>query len=400
MSYYLEDNIYDDENVNVNEGYIQYEEDVNTKIINNFDIDSVNVNYNKNVNNPKNPLNINILYNYYDATTNEERIENFKNLMNEHKMDNQLYLESGKYRINRKLKDNFLRKAEKYYGNDVSETLKLLIQMTTYVTFDEFYESLCNCVCSFLEKIENSPYILLYMGREDKSNFWVMELAFDIIINNYPEKMPYDILRNYDDVEYIYGKNPKNLKYVIFDDCSYSGIQLDGNMFMEFKNIKNIYNFYVIVPYISETAFDLISYSNGENYTENNLIYRYKILNISKILRQKGYDSEFIYDFLQNLLVYINDFNVGPDKKSGEYSDIEWNDKVDNIPIYFDHKIADSVSSYPKLYSFGITYDKYKHFYIYNWLIVNCINSLRECPPKVYKNRTKYIDFDYEKHFL
>lgn len=395
---------YDEENIEENyREYIQDEKDVDTYIINNLDKKTTAAGasqFKTDVNNPINPTNIAILqYHYNNDLT---RYQRFIDLMKKHKSNNQLYIPSGKYKINRKLKDHFLMDAERYYGKQVSDTLRLIIEMTTYVTFDDFYQSLGKCVESFLKKIGNSPYIFLYLGREDKSNFWVTQLALDYIINKYPQNLPYDILRNYKDVEYVYGEDASKFKYVAFDDCSYSGLQLSDHIEYELDNNPNKNNLYVIVPYISGAAYKIISEADsiGEEYTKNNLIYEYKILKISEILKNQGYSKEFIDNFFKNLLVYLNDFDIGPDKESAEYEDEDWNHNVDNVPIYFDHKIADSVSTYPKLYSFGIIYDKNDHVYVYHWLIKNCINSLNECPPKIYKNREKYIDFDAEKRFF
>lgn len=392
---------YDEEPIDNFEQYIQPENEVDTNITNNVDKKTTAFYkkiYEQDINNPKNPKNITILYNYYNRVL--DRVQEFTNIVNIHKNNNQLFPISGIYKINKELKEKFLKDVNKYYGKQVSETLRLLIDMTTYVTFDEFYDSLKKCIDIFLDKIGNNSYVMLYLGREDKSNFWVTELALDYIINNYPEKMPADILRNYKDIEYLFREEAGDVKYVAFDDCSYSGLQLSDHIEKELTDNPNRDNFYVIVPYISNSAYKLILDMNGIEYTTNNVIFNNKILKISEILNINGYDDKFIYDFIQNLLIYVNDFEIGPDKGSAEYEDEDFNANIDNVPIYFDHKIADSVSTYPKIYSFGIIYDKDKHVYIYDWLIKKCINSLNECPPKIYKNREKYIDFDNLKKFF
>jgi len=371
-------------NTDNNKQYIQKEGDINIEnIANTYDY------YNTNDLNMDIKKNENIIKKFYDMTDRNTRLQRLVDLIDTHKKLNQFHPHDGKYKISNKLKTNFLNYITKYYGDEINESLSLLLDITSYITFKQFYKSLKKCVKTFLERIGDEPYIMLYIGNEDKSNFWVMQLAFDYILKKFPQKLPFDIVRKFQNAQYIYGNRAYDFIYVNFDDCVYSGEQLSVNIQYEYAKTNPLKSF-VIVPYVSENGYTKIKLKFLKlGIPFENLIFNYKVLTIRQVLISKGYDKDYIVSFFNNLITYLNDYDIGP--TAGMY-DIDYIEST--FPIYFDHKIADYISTYPKLYTYGIIYDKDARLYIYNWLIKNCVGTLTECPPKVYKNRQKYIDFN------
>jgi len=172
-----------------------------------------------------------------------------------------------------------------------------------------------------------------------KSNLWTFLLAW-----KYLKIKPYDIILNFNMAVRLHYPNIKD--YLIVDDCSYSGMQLvdsvlknvasellfhskDGYQIVDdwqtmYEPIQQkICNIHLLIPYVSTIA--LAKINNFQTLSGMNIITY-----ISKIIRPYGEIFNFIV--LNKIREMYNKFIQYPD-----FSRL--------VPIYFQHKIADSVST-------------------------------------------------------
>ena len=316
----------------------------------------------------------------------------------------------------------------------------MLIDPVVHVPLSEFKRNLIHSVNKFNDYIKSNNikkyYIVigankLYGTNQQnyldigKSNFWTLLLALPYLIIK-----PYDILLNLSQaIEFsIFEKLKKKEKifdFVFFDDCSYSGSQLfqnviDFNLLQKYYlnamitnskiekiNINNLnkkenklikvhnqkpnIHIHVIIPYISlpakDLAFDIQTKRNIGIHLYNNYFI-------------KSYND--FYKFDEILLNQLED----------TYSLDGYNKNL--IPLYFDHKMPDGVSTIDYILLSGIVSNysdskkdnkKLKKKFVQ--FINNCIypsnklmnpNELKKwghntlCPVSPYKEAKRFIE--------
>ncbi len=211
-----------------------------------------------------------------------------------------------------------------------------LINNTHYVTFDELFQDIKNCVIQIYQDLDLKRDIYLFVMIDDKSSFY-----FFAIIALYFIK-----LLGYKEPMITYGL-PENCQILVIDDASYTGGQI-SNIFQDSffdKNENGIKNKNSQIFYglscISKPALTRLNYLKKEQ--EINLkIYPQKIF---KSLKRLG-KTEFL-----DLTFYFSPFLNG------------WTE----ISLYFDHKIADPVSTFMKTLNYGPILPK-KLYYNYTEL--------------------------------
>ena len=348
-----------------------------------------------------------------------------------------LFDQNKNYNINKKL----LQKWINSHKTDEDKFIaKMLIDPVVHVSLEEFKINLIHSVNKFNDYIKSNNikkyYIVIgannVVGTNQqnyldigKSNFWTILLALPYLIIK-----PYDILLNLNQaIEFsIFDKLKKEKivsDFVFFDDCSYSGSQLfrnviDFNLLQKYYlnaitnnseiekiNINNLdkknnklikvhnekpnIHIHVIIPYISlvakDLAFDIQTKRNiGIHLYNNYFIKSYKdFYKFDEILLNQLEDNYTLYGFNKNL-----------------------------IPLYFDHKMPDGVSTIDYILLSGIVSNysdskkdnkKLKKKFVQ--FINNCIypsnklmnplkfkkwgyNSL--CPVSPYKEAKKFIE--------
>jgi hypothetical protein len=118
------------------------------------------------------------------------------------------------------------------------------------------------------------------------------------------------------------------------DDCSYTGNQLSIDILNKFFNQNNTIkkaNNRILVAYISDQAKNTIEIflKNKINFEILGYNIIYPLSNYLDVKQQKDFNDKYI-------LYYV---------KSND--DVKYCDKY---PIYFDHKIADFLSTFPEIY--------------------------------------------------
>lgn len=316
-----------------------------------------------------------------------------------------------KYCFNEKLVNDFLNLSTKYYNREISEALRYVIMNTKYVNFYEFSLSIILTFLRFNLKNKFDNLILLYLTNEDKSNFYVLELFLHLIdkleLLYFKNKIK-DILATFEDFNYVYNKEKDNIfeknKIVVFDDCLYTGLQfyeyMKNNLNLELDfHLKIRDNINLLTCYMSKLSYD--TYNGVELdtilltkfYEKFDKVQLYcKNINVGFLIENYIYDKNY-KKYINNLLIYLKSI-------SKAYSNYNiYLSKINEFlytytPIYFDHKIADIVSTYISIYRYGMLLNNENEIEI-NSIIEDCKGrESKECPPKIYKDRKLYIEFN------
>jgi hypothetical protein len=224
-----------------------------------------------------------------------------------------------------------------------------IIKNVRYISFKKFYDELIAQVKRFKEQIRGKKYILVIgVGSASganianfdiyKSNFWCMMLIWEYL-------KPYDIIFNLNTAIRLYYPNIKD--YIVIDDASYSGYQLVENIIKlsstellyddkdayisDDTTNKTIYrpvqekyfNVHLIVPFFSEPAMRRL---NNIDISTGIRVIKY----ISYIIKPFG--SIMDMDDITKIEKMYMEHN-----KNMSFRDL--------IPIYFEHKIADDIST-------------------------------------------------------
>lgn len=252
--------------------------------------------------------------------------------------------------------------------------LQKLFDNTKYISYRTFKFVLYNNFKEFIYycKIKNIKKISLYLDNIDynnitlKSNFWVSQHFYQYVKKN-NINIKINIIYNKYDIKYL---DPEEL-ILILDDCVYTGKQLISVLKNDINQGVKL-NIYIIIAFITKDAIEKIK--NTDKYYRNNII-------LSKN-----------HTFINNFYSYLTE----EEQLLASSLNIE-----NKYPIYFDHKLADTVSTYTAIYS-GKVINKNKYINV----ITNCehIKYIDEyepkCPISSYKFDNSHIDIykDYIKY--
>lgn len=239
-----------------------------------------------------------------------------------------------------------------------------IIEIYKYVNFDDYMKQINNVCDEIKEFLKNNyeKYEKIYfisVMRIEKSNTWIMFLFLyclkDFINEHSNIKEKIKIISNEHMVE-------TNCLGLLFDDMSYSGKQISNH----YTNKNN--NIYLTMPYISETALDLLKKKSFNTLYWNNMIIIPKLSYLFKNDNTNFWNYEDFNDKdVKKLFKDIKD--ASETKKKELYSKLFEKFCMINkrkqifydgfqceetlIPIYFDHKIADYISTFQKLLNFS-----------------------------------------------
>jgi hypothetical protein len=357
---------------------------------------------------------------------------------------------NGKHTLNKSAFDNIEKRIRKYNADETEQNtfilfLKYLKDTIRYVTFGEYFNKLKEICQNIKTQIIDDPsYTTIILCAQDqisKSNLWVLLLCLYyldddiekcILKNKKKIYVTSDIGSAYKYCASNYEKNNRDDKvaFLFFDDMSYSGTQIKSSL--PKKNMVDNIKVFLAVSFVSDTAiqnisseckfelFDnteivesnkeqlnkwitnnkdkiistlfpgLLERNSNQNNNENS-----KILELFKeciytifcnesagdeeiIMLISKIESERIKSIKKNILLSIANIQKTKTIAFMCYSSI--------IPIYFDHKVADAVSTFQKFLRFGSypTDNDDKNTCIYESIINNCtpiteeIKSVRE----------------------
>jgi hypothetical protein len=198
------------------------------------------------------------------------------------------------------------------------------IMKTQYIPYNLFVKTLRACFTEIVAKVKNTT-LQFYLPKDDKdyfhkSGYWILQH-----IKTFVNSKKYDFIV-IDDIRKINTSIP----IIIADDASYSGTQLTS--YIESFVGMNC-DIYILVPFISNTAIDVITQGFHE-FNINGDIY---FANKSNIIMKPIYES-MEEKKVEQLFAYYT--------KDGQ--------NIREYPYYFDHKVADNYSSFPLIYTYGV----------------------------------------------
>ena len=248
---------------------------------------------------------------------------------------------------------------------------KQLLEKTTHITFKHLINSIKKTIKKFEDQI-NGEKFYLYLPItvdntpiENKSNYWMSKI-FYLLMNTKPIEIITSFQELTDEMKDI----------IVCDDAIYSGLQM-YYIFTKLQNYnipKDKHTFHILCPFISQVGINIL---NSNEKFNKNFYYDEILIPFREYVGVNNTDTEFKRK-VQML------FSQPLDK--------------DAYPYYFDHRVADGMSSFPQLYELGkVCKDtpQYKCIYL-NSLLENCTHTnlpvgtnplefMQKCPPIPYR---------------
>jgi hypothetical protein len=229
-----------------------------------------------------------------------------------------------------------------------------------HVPYSQFYDSL---VKGALE-IDEARVILVINGAMTKSSTWVALLVWPFINDKVV-----DIIRP----EQMTTNIPDNHVYVYVDDAVYSGKQFEEAIPKDFEG-----TIYLLASAISK------SYPTEKRLFQD--------------MRERGVEVDIPTNSIRFLDIYQYAYDLDPgyakpweERMQDNYDKFQFNHT--KHAIYFDHKLADAVSTMQKLLALGV--DDIDEEYHFHPLITNCKPAdYRFHDKRIVKSHEKVNDFD------
>jgi hypothetical protein len=256
-----------------------------------------------------------------------------------------------KFKLSNLLKDNFVAYPldHSFNKNAVNKFLRAcdaevrdicykLILNTEHISFELFLNKINECIYELLVYyINQNPKItkytrplIIYNSNYKlfgKSNYWIYTYIVQFIKYITNDNVRLELWNGFDDIGLV-----KNDFIVMIDDCIYSGSQMGGDI-MSLYNPKNIkINLYLLVPFISEVGEKRVI----SDFKHNSYLYKSR----SKLIFAKNVHKPKIIDnvLTEKEFIIFNDYYKAFIYLKGKSL------------IYFDHKLADVVSTITPFY--------------------------------------------------
>jgi len=201
------------------------------------------------------------------------------------------------------------------------------ILKTVYINHNQFLKTYRVAIKEMLEILKtNVLQFFISIDDINKSSYWIIQILKKYINNKkYTIKIINDIK-----------KLDESLPVIIADDASYSGTQMANTIEDNFQYTK--FDIFILIPFMSNTAIDTIKKSYSDNLNEGSIMFLDKSIYIMKPIYELMSKEK-----IEKLFLYYGD--------NPKY--------IREYPIYFDHKVADSYSSFPLIYTYGIIPNDY-----------------------------------------
>ncbi len=285
------------------------------------------------------------LYSYhYGLEYNKRRLDDFNKIYKvlknhlEPKMKTKINQEKIKEYIN-------------LYKPENTEFIKKILNHICHINHDKFCSDTFEQVQILNENLKNKKYIFILgvnnqTGSSNsnfniyKSNLWMFMLIYDKLINK-----PIDILLNVKIAIQLYGDT---VDYLLVDDCSYSGTQMvDQVLYADSSETLYKYpNSYLIKDDVSnKTLFKPVKNHNIKihlfiPYLSFEAWFKIQRLKLITCLNIITYEKYILNEYKS--LLAENDSITLRNLYLKFYNDI---DPLNLIPVFFDHKIADAIST-------------------------------------------------------
>jgi hypothetical protein len=257
---------------------------------------------------------------------------------------------------------NYKRATQWIHSQCDRESVKFaaaIIDHTIHISFGEFVHNLnnsCSALVSHIKKSKIVRPILIIPFDTTKSNFWVSLLIWPQI-----EGILFDILPDITTAYNKYGADKESITCIVPDDCSYTGHQLSTYTHLDPARIK-LPSKFSTAPEPSHTSKKWLDWSTAR---------RKKTMEFETTIKRSDFSISLIVPFMSTLsrdsvldhpfiLISrsasifqifrnhhdVHDINTGIMR---EFNDtFQFHNDVSSI--YFDHKIADQLSTFNKVY--------------------------------------------------
>lgn len=216
---------------------------------------------------------------------------------------------------------------------ETKKTVRILLNNTTHITYDIFLEQIQKHVPYLLEHVPDNRPIFVYIDVRDridndyfynKSNYWLFMLLKSFLPPN-------------QDISVIKSLNSSKIKdndiILFIDDCIYSGIQMSNSI----RNLENVDNkslkFMIYVPYVSKAGIELVK----QAFIDNEQLKSCELFELEDYKMITPFGCFITENQAMELAKY--------------YIHLKVDDILNAYPIYFDHKVAKHVSSFPNIYA-------------------------------------------------
>lgn len=260
---------------------------------------------------------------------------------------------SGTKRIDTNSSEDWINSQKTQLKKDVA---KFFIENTIYVSFNEYFDSIGNLVLTNYERIvDGARQIIVCSGLRTKSQYMTTVIAL-YFIKKFGFREPDTYVTS---ISFENTQDP----ILIFDDMSYSGSQM-GSMFEMMFNKKFKYGDKPTFEITEQVLPKINLLLYGVN--KNSLKRLNTIECIVKVIKEVVANNEKFEIKVQTLVDFVSPFKVHYEIMFKIFREI--NNDMSNLvnfffspyllgnpylSIYFDHKIADDVSTYMKVLQFG-----------------------------------------------
>jgi len=233
------------------------------------------------------------------------------------------------YPLNHSFDKNAIQKFIQAADPSVQDICRKIIDNTEYISFEKMLIRLNSNINDLLEKTKDSKILYFYLGQNitslyHKSNYWLYNYIIQYI--KFKSNIQVKLITN---INFI---SEDNANIVLIDDCIYSGSQM-GITISNISYVTNFsFNFYLLIPYMSESG-------------KKHIKLRFEL---NKILKTNNCKLIFL-DYISYIKSINSVLNVSEILKLQYFynSLVSLNNKY---LIYFDHKLADTVSTITPFY--------------------------------------------------
>jgi hypothetical protein len=231
--------------------------------------------------------------------------------------------------------------AHKMRQEEFLPLFKFILNNTTIVTFDTFYSDLLCVFAAFVSFIlQSHPNTEIWAPYEPrKSSHWLLYLLKNAMSKTDIPKVPlhwWILPHEYDEdseySEYIDRTNwadINNRVVVLFDDMMYSGKQMKDKVvnILKYGHPESIY---IVAPYISSYVCEEFGKNLAKNFKDQDI-------------RKCPIHLIFLYELMTAYELAGENVSLRKSLKTIRFYKYR-------VPIVFDHKIPDNLSSFPEVY--------------------------------------------------
>lgn len=273
----------------------------------------------------------------------------------------------------------------------VNSFARLIMNNITHISFPKFAEHIEAAAKEInerlLNKINNSAYSsyevnFIIPGEFDKSNLWVAILANPFLDAKLsPSRIiGKDELPN--DVQTIIDTKQKLYIYIYFDDMSYSGTQFNYNNYFFINKFPggilpaNV-DYSLLIGSISTVALRNLDIKTRRIFaSKHTLVYK----NMQEIMNEEKLTMPD-YENRNYKIAKTFDGGLSADNPNcvTKYMQVYWQMFPSLTPVYFDHKLADNVSTFTKLFRSGVYFNINENKEVNTGFVGPLISSCSHC---------------------